>query len=136
MEIKEINKAGKRYGIVVKCRQFPEGLNFYTKDSDFVQVATWHYNKGKYLKAHSHKKLERKTDAAQEVVFVKKGLLKFWIYDDKEERFFEDTLKQGEILITFYGGHAYEILEDNTEILEVKNGPYPGLEKDKKVIEK
>lgn len=136
MEIKEITKDSKRYAVVVKQKHLPEGLSFYTKDADFVQVATWKYNQGKLLKAHSHRRAERKADLAQEVVYIKKGSLKFHIYDDNEEKFYHDVLRQGEFLITFCGGHSYEILEDGTEVLEVKNGPYIGLEKDKKVIEK
>ena len=44
-------------------------------------------------------------------------------------------LGAGDTLILLNGGHGYEILEDNTQVLEVKNGPYPGAEADRRRIE-
>ena len=38
-------------------------------------------------------------------------------------------------MICLEGGHGYEILEDNTRVLEIKNGPYPGPEKDRRRLE-
>ena len=53
-----------------------------------------------------------------------------------EEDAFVDSveLSCGDILILFFGGHGYEILENGTQVLEVKNGPYVGAEKDRKRI--
>ena len=44
-----------------------------------------------------------------------------------------DTVRvnQGEILVLLESGHGYKILEDDTTVLEVKNGPYFGAEKDR-----
>jgi hypothetical protein len=41
---------------------------------------------------------------------------------------------QGDVLALFNGGHGYEVLEDNTRVLEVKNGPYLGPEVDRRKI--
>lgn len=30
------------------------------------------------------------------------------------------------------GGYGYRILEDNTKVIEIKNGPYLGAEKDRR----
>ena len=30
-----------------------------------------------------------------------------------------------------YGGHGYEILEDDTEVIEAKNGPFTDVNTDK-----
>jgi hypothetical protein len=40
-------------------------------------------------------------------------------------------LKEGELAVFGYGGHGYEILEDDTQIIESKNGPFAGVEQDK-----
>ena len=134
MRLKEIVKDGKRYGILAKNKNFPDGLHFYTKDTDFIQVGTWNYNKCQMLKAHSHKVYKRESDITQELVFVKSGSLMVRIFDDNADGFFQEILNQGDFLILFSGGHSYEILENNTEVLEVKNGPYPGLENDKRIL--
>ena len=37
--------------------------------------------------------------------------------------------------MTFQGGHNYEILEENTRVLEYKTGPYYGQKLDKVFVE-
>ena len=51
---------------------------------------------------------------------------------DQEMSFVEEIiLKEGDMAIMAYGGHGYKILEDNTKIIEAKNGPFVGVEADK-----
>ena len=40
-------------------------------------------------------------------------------------------LNEGDLAVFVYGGHGYEILEDDTKIIETKNGPFTGVENDK-----
>jgi len=50
-----------------------------------------------------------------------------------DEVFVEElTVKQGDTLILLNSGHGYEILEDGTQVLEIKNGPYLGAERDRR----
>ena len=42
-----------------------------------------------------------------------------------------EDLGPGDVSITLYGGHNYEILEENTRVLEYKTGPYYGQTEDK-----
>jgi len=120
--------------LVLRKDSFPKGLNFYSDDSQPLQVATWRYEKGKVLKAHAHKKARRVNLYVQELVFVKSGKLRADIYNEKHKKMRSLLLKTGDILITLAGGHGYKVLEEGTEVLEVKNGPYIGLEKDKLLI--
>jgi len=120
---------------IIRSGEWPEGLKFYTDDKDFVQVSTWNYNAGKHLKAHSHKVCVRNSNRTQEVVMVKNGKMKADFYNREGKLIKEDCLNKGDIAIIYAGGHAYDILEDKTLIFEVKNGPYPGIEKDKELIE-
>jgi hypothetical protein len=136
MNSKKIEFNSEEYALIIDGSKIPDGLKFYTSDDKFVQVASWKYEEGKTLDAHSHKICERTSNVTQEVVIVKKGSIKVKIFNNDEELIAEEIIKEGDILIQFQGGHEYEILEDDTEVFEVKNGPYPGLEKDKKVIGK
>lgn len=43
-------------------------------------------------------------------------------------------LEAGDASFTLYGGHTYEILEENTIVYEYKTGPYEGQELDKRFI--
>lgn len=132
--INKISDNGKEYAIIIDGNNLPEGLNFYTDDDKFVQVASWKYNKHHETKPHSHRISERISNITQEFVYVKKGSMETTIYNEKNEIIATKILKEGMAILIFIGGHKYKILEDNTEVFEVKNGPYLGLEKDKREI--
>lgn len=131
----EIRKAEVLYAIVVKSDEVEDGLKFYTQESDFLQMGTWKYPRGKALKAHAHKICERTSNLTQEFIIVKKGALRLDVYDKSDALLTSVTMRQGDFGILLNGGHGYEILEDATEVVEVKNGPYLGLESDKRMIE-
>lgn len=110
------------------------GLNFFTDEKDFIQVGGWRYDKDKILQAHKHNFVERKVTRTQEFVFVIHGNMKVTLYDE-DERFVEEViLTASEGMILLAGCHGYHILSDDTIVLEIKNGPYPGAEVDRKRI--
>ena len=111
-----------------------DGLNYYSDQSDFIQAGTWRYNEGKELSAHVHNLVERKVNRTQEILYVRKGKISASFYD-QDGIFVESTLvSEGETLILINGGHGYKILEDDTLVLEIKNGPYLGADLDRKRI--
>jgi len=108
-----------------------EGLSFHSQDDEFIQVGTWKYEKGKKLLAHAHNTVKRSFSHTQEVVHVRKGRVMAHIYGAEKNLIEDIMLHQGDTLILLSGGHGYDIMEDETEVLEVKNGPYPGAEQDR-----
>jgi hypothetical protein len=125
-------------GDLVLARHIPSqdawagGLNFFSNDSEFVQVGTWGYESGKELLAHSHNKVERQVFWTQEVLYIRKGKIKADIYNLENEKIGEFVGNSGDVLILLIGGHGYQILEDETQVLEVKNGPYLGADIDRR----
>ena len=109
-----------------------DGLNFFSNDEEFIQVGTWGYGEGKELLAHKHNKSSRETNWTQEVLFIKQGKILITVYDDDNKKIEEWVASSGDIIIMLSGGHGYKILNDNTQVLEVKNGPYLGADKDRK----
>lgn len=120
--------------LILKEGDSPEGLKFHTQDSDFIQVATWNYNKGKKSSVHAHNLVERVANKTQEVIHIKSGKVKLAVYAEDDEFLKDVVLTAGDTAIIFAGGHGIEVLEDNTQALEIKNGPYPGMEKDKREV--
>ncbi|MFQ5683627.1 MAG: hypothetical protein ACE5HC_10195 [Candidatus Binatia bacterium] len=108
-----------------------EGLKFYSQDQDFVQVGTWCYSEGMVLKAHRHNPVERVITHTQEVVYVRKGALRATVYDLDGRVAGEIEASQGDFIIMLNGGHGYRVLENETQVLEIKNGPYPGADLDR-----
>jgi uncharacterized protein YjlB len=125
-------------GDLVLARHIPadvawqDGLNFYSQDNDFIQVGIWGYSDGKELKAHIHNEVKREVLWTQEVLFVRKGKIRANIFDTAENKVSEIEVNSGDVIILLRGGHGYDILEDGTQVLEIKNGPYVGPEMDRR----
>jgi cupin fold WbuC family metalloprotein len=105
-------------------------------DEHFLQLAAMNLPKGKTFKPHKHIIYPKETDIAQESWTVIRGSVKAILYDLNDEIIAEETLNAGDCSITLYGGHTYEILEDDTLVYEYKTGPYLGVDKDKEFIER
>lgn len=109
-----------------------DGLNFFSEDAEYIQVGIWgRYGQGKKLQEHIHNEFERTAKRTYEVLYVIKGRIEAKIYSLTEEFVETVTVQAGEVLVLLECGHGYEILEDDTTVLEVKNGPYAGSEKDR-----
>lgn len=134
--MKVVNHEGERIAIHIEKKDISEGLNFYSDTGDFLQVGTWRYNAGLYLGPHIHNEgTDREIDRTQEVVHVLEGMLQADILTEEGVLLDTLTLKKGDTLVLLSGGHGYRILEDNTVVLEIKNGPYLGPEKDRRKVE-
>ncbi len=122
---------------MVLARHIPESVawsdsfQFFSPDEDYLQVGTWHYPEGKELLAHAHNKVQREVAWTQEVLYVRRGRLRAKIYNSKRELVATWEASDGDILVLLRGGHGYEILESGTQVLEIKNGPYVGAERDR-----
>jgi hypothetical protein len=130
VEIKEGDLVLARY--IPASVAWKDGLNFFSKDDDFIQVGIWGYEAGKALKAHIHNRVIRKVPWTQEVLFVKKGKIRAHVYNNNEQKITEIDVNAGDLIVLLRGGHGYEILEDGTQVLEIKNGPYVGPDVDRR----
>ncbi len=132
MKTEKIMDGDVTLALIIRNADWEEGLSFASSEGDYQQVGTWGFNKGYKSIPHRHLVAPRKSLRTQEVVFVKQGRIKANIYTEREELLTSVDLEAGDTIILLNGGHGYEILEDDTMALEVKNGPYPGPEKDRK----
>tara|TARA_B100000767_G_C19386862_1_gene378246 strand:+ start:39 stop:437 length:399 start_codon:yes stop_codon:yes gene_type:complete len=118
--------------IIYRDSDWVKGLNFITPDELFVQVGSWWYDKGKKLDAHVHKEFDRNSSRTQESIYIKQGSVKVSLFTE-DEKFLQDyILFEGDLAIFGYGGHGYEILENDTKVIESKNGPFISVDSDKK----
>lgn len=111
------------------------GLSFYSDSQEGVQVGIWNYDAGKILLPHIHNSIQKLSDRTSEVLFIISGSVHADIYDDEGGILSEIELSMGDVLVCLTGGHGYRILEQGTQVLEVKNGPYFGPELDRRRIE-
>jgi len=126
-----IERDGQIISIIHRDEDWKKGLDFLTPNDLFVQVGTWWYDKGKKLASHIHKDFDRPGGRTMESVYVRRGSMKVILYTEQRERFQDYVLNTGDMAVFAYGGHGYEILEDDTQIIESKNGPFVDVETDK-----
>jgi hypothetical protein len=129
--MRKITHDGKIISIIYRDEDWKKGLNFITPDDLFVQVGSWWYDKGEVLDRHTHNEFERVATRTQESVYVRKGSMRVTLYSERREALEAFDLREGELAVFAYGGHGYEILEDDTQVIETKNGPFIDVATDK-----
>jgi hypothetical protein len=117
----EIKYKNKVVGLLV--RSIKQGSLPVTAGHEPLQVVTLKHPKGKYLVAHTHKPVERKTSRMQECLMVKKGRVRIELYAPDKKMFKKIILKTGDFFILQNGGIGIHVLKD-AEVVEFKNGPF------------
>ena len=102
-----------------------KGIEFFTPNNFSQQLASMNRPKGYKIQAHVHKPVPRNVKYTQETLFIKKGRIKVNFYDEKKQFLETRILNSGDVILLVSGGHDFEMLED-TEMIEVKQGPYAG----------
>ena len=123
--IKQITHNNKILAIVIKRTFQKDGIEFFTPNEFSQQLAYMKRPAGYVIKPHIHNIVERKVEYTQEVLFIKRGKLRVDFYDDNRNYLKSIILAEGDVILLAHGGHGFEMLED-TEIIEVKQGPYAG----------
>lgn len=135
MSVEEIRSGdGLIIAIIVRSDFSANGVSFISKPDFSLQLGVSSYEKGKIVKPHAHLEKELKLTTTQEVVIIKSGSVKVDLYDLKGEKFRSLVLSQGDTILFADGGHGLEMLDD-TEIIEVKQGPYSSKKDDKRFLE-
>lgn len=123
--IEEIRKKNKLLAMIIRNEYVCEGVDFITPNEFSQQLAYMHHPAGKKIAAHVHNLVHRNVVMTQEVLFIKKGVLRVDFYDEYEDYLESRNLHAGDIILLVSGGHGFEVLEE-VEMIEVKQGPYAG----------
>lgn len=111
--------------IIIKSNYQNDGIAFFTSDSDSQQLGYMTRKKDYEIKPHRHNLIQREVHLTQEVLFIKKGKLRVDFYDNEQNYLESRVLISGDVILLSDGGHGFKMLEDS-EIIEVKQGPYCG----------
>ena len=128
--VEKIEWKGKVLATVLRKGYDEEGVNFITSPDDPLQLGVLKHRGGTRIKAHSHKDSPRVIRQIQEVLYIEYGKVEVEFYDDKGKRVAGRILGSGDAILLSSGGHGFSVLEDS-KIIEIKQGPYYGTEKDK-----
>ena len=113
------------YAIIIRADYDNDGITFFTPDDYSQQLAYMKREKGYKIEPHYHNKVDRTVSLTQEVLFIKKGIVKVNFYDDYCCLCGNVVLVEGDVILLSAGGHGFEMLDD-AQIIEVKQGPYSG----------
>ena len=127
--IQEIKHNNQLLAIIISNRYSEPGIHFFTPDDFSQQLAFMKHPVGKIIQPHVHNPVQREVHFTKEVLFIRKGKLRVDFYTDQQNYIESHILETGDVILLSEGGHGFEILEE-TEMIEVKQGPYAG-EKDK-----
>lgn len=109
----------------------------YSEDSEFLQVALIAIPSGTDFRAHEHLERTRTFSnlRAQESWVILSGKVEVTYFSESGDSLGSYLLRKGDCSITFRGGHSYRSLDENAIVFEFKNGPYEGLEIDKRFLD-
>jgi hypothetical protein len=115
--------------VIIRSQYNAEGIKFFTPDDFSQQLAYMNREKGYVIPPHVHNPVKREVSYTQEVLFIKSGKVRVDYFSDDKNYLESRILNQGDVVLLSGGGHGFYMLEDS-EIIEVKQGPYAG-DKDK-----
>ncbi len=124
----EIIKKGEDILAIILSADFHgEGIHFFSPEDFPQQLGFIEHKKGEIVQAHTHQVIKRVIELTQEVILVKKGRVKVNLYDSEKVYVDSRVLVEGDVILLSAGGHEMKFIED-TELIEIKQGPYLGKE--------
>ena len=132
--IEKITHEGRVFAMILRNDSRPEETEFFTPQEFPLQLGFLKYQSDTVVKPHTHKPFNNAVNKRQEVLLIQNGKVEATFYTCKGEKISSNVLNRGDILFLAEGGHGFKILED-AEIIEVKQGPYEGVIKDKKDLD-
>jgi mannose-6-phosphate isomerase-like protein (cupin superfamily) len=123
--IERVSIGEKHCAMILRSDFRKDGIEFFTQADDTLQLGYMSRGKGYVIQPHVHKPVERMVEFTHEVLFIKTGRVKVNFFDDDGDYQKSSILEQGDVILLTLCGHGFEMLEDS-EIIEVKQGPYAG----------
>jgi hypothetical protein len=127
--IEKISHNSLELAIIIRSQYKKDGIEFFTNDNDSQQLGYMNRPEGYIILPHRHNLVPREVHLTQEVLLIKSGKVRVDFYDNNQEYIQSRILHTGDVILLSDGGHGFKMLEQS-EIIEVKQGPYCG-EKDK-----
>ena len=129
--VETVEHDGKVLCILVRATPWPTQTEFYTPNDYNMQLGNIVYPAGSAIPRHSHRPVTRTVTGTSEVLVVQKGEMFSDLYDDDRNLVATHKMTAGDAVALVSGGHGFRLIED-TVLLEVKQGPYSGVqEKDR-----
>lgn len=123
--IEKIKHNGKLLAMIIRTQFQKDGIEFFTPDTFSQQLAYMKREEGYNIPPHVHNAVPREVQFTQEVLFIKSGKVRVDFYNNQRKYLESRILYPGDVILLAHGGHGFNMLEES-EIIEVKQGPYAG----------
>lgn len=125
--VESITDGDETLAILIRSGFEPQRTTFLTPPDYLQQVGFVVYEAGTEIPRHEHLQLDRSIRGASECLIIQRGLSEATIYNRRREEVCRRLLRTGDVLLLVAGGHGFRQIEE-TVFLEIKQGPYPGIE--------
>lgn len=125
--IKKVIHYNTLLAIIIPANYKNENIEFFTDDNSSQQLGYMNRPKDYIIAPHRHNIIHRAVHLTQEVLFIKSGKVRVDFFDNNQHYVKSALLLQGDVILLADGGHGFKMLEQS-EIIEVKQGPYCGEE--------
>lgn len=100
-----------------------------------IQLSLRNLVSGLKVKAHRHPAKKNFSENPIEAWMVFSGTISAKIFENDGTEVHRVELLPFDLAIFYSGGHSLEVLDGPVTMLEIKTGPYEGVENDKVIIE-
>ncbi|MCB0323722.1 MAG: hypothetical protein KDD69_09125 [Bdellovibrionales bacterium] len=132
--IRRIEHDGATLAIILSHRHVGEGIEFFTPPDFSQQLGYMRRPEGYEIEPHVHKLVIREIKFTQEVLVVRSGRIRVDLYTAGRAFLQSEVLEKGDVILLASGGHGFTFLEES-ELVEIKQGPYLSFEVDKEHFE-
>ena len=129
-KIERVKSDGEIIAIIVRGSLDVEGISFVSPPDFSQQLGLISRKKDYEIKPHIHKLVSREVSITQEVLHIQSGKIEVTLYNKNKKKIRSVGLVAGDTILLASGGHGIRFLEDS-RILEIKQGPYSGIQGDK-----
>jgi mannose-6-phosphate isomerase-like protein (cupin superfamily) len=131
--LEKVVSRGKTLAMIIRRDFGKKGIHFLTEPDEAFQLGVLNHPAGYKVKPHHHRRIRKENDRNLEFLFIVSGEIEARFYDD-HKLVQTITLYRGDALLQLSGGHEFRMIRP-TKIIEVKQGPYYGNEKEKEYLE-
>jgi hypothetical protein len=125
--IEEVRSQGTVLALVIRRSYAPGMTTFPTPSSYTQQLGFVVYPAGGAVVPHIHRPVRREITGTAEVIVVRSGRCVVDLYSEERALVASYELETGDVILLVAGGHGFRML-DNTVLMEVKQGPYMGVD--------
>ena len=122
-----LSRDGDLLAYIIRASFSSDITSFVTPPEHNFQVGFVVHPQGAEIQSHLHRTIDRHISNTSEVLVVRKGNCEIDVFDNQKRLVETLQMTPGDVMVMISGGHGFRMLED-TVLLEIKQGPYIGIE--------